>query len=50
MVPVYLQEVWPTDAAGLVAEQAIDGGSAGGMWINGDQIARIELLSERGHE
>lgn len=43
---LYLQEVWPTDENGLVAEDDLIRGSAGGMWINGDQIARIELLGQ----
>lgn len=42
---LYLQEVWPTDQQGLVAVDEIDRGSNVGMWINGDQIARIELFS-----
>lgn len=46
---LYLQEFWPTGEDGLVAEEEIERGSSGGMWINGDQIARIELLSEAGH-
>lgn len=41
---LYLQEVWPADADGQVAEDAFARGSVGAMWINGDQIARIEIL------
>ena len=43
---LYLQEVWPADEHGQVAEDDFEQGSVGGMWINGDGIARIEVLAE----
>jgi hypothetical protein len=43
---LFLQEAWPTDQEGLVAEEQLKRGSEGGTWISGDQIARIELLSD----
>lgn len=41
---LYLQEVWPADEDGQVAEDVFNEGSAGGLWIDGEQIARIEVL------
>jgi hypothetical protein len=41
---LYLQEVWPTDADGRVPEEQFERGSQGAMWINGGDIARIEVL------
>jgi hypothetical protein len=42
---LYLQEVWPADADGQVAEDVFDAGPLGGLWIDGDEIARIEVLT-----
>jgi len=44
---LYLQEAWPTDADGEVTETALAAGSKGGFWIEGEQIARIEVLHDR---
>lgn len=41
---LFLQEVWPTDQDGLVDEDVFEAGSVGGLWIDGEQIARIEVL------
>ena len=41
---LYLQEVWPADADGQVAEDVFDAGAVGGLWIDGGEIARIEVL------
>lgn len=43
---LYLQEVWPADENGQVAEDELERGSPGGMWIDGARIARIEILSD----
>jgi hypothetical protein len=45
---LYLQEAWPTDPDGRVPENLIAAGSPGGVWIDGQQIARIEVLSQGG--
>ncbi|HUR84887.1 MAG TPA: DUF6338 family protein [Solirubrobacteraceae bacterium] len=41
---LYLQEVWPADADGQVAAEDLAKGAVGGMWIDGEQIARLEIL------
>lgn len=42
---LFLQEAWPADVHGQVSAEEIDRGSPGAIWISGDQIARIEMLS-----
>lgn len=42
---LYLQDVWPLDREGYVTEEALAAGGVGGVWIDGEQIARIEILS-----
>ena len=41
---LYLQEIFEADEEGQISEDALARGSVGGMWIEGDQIARIETL------
>ena len=43
---LYLQEVWPAEADGQVTEDVFDRGSIGGLWVDGEQISRIEVLHD----
>lgn len=41
-----LQEFWPAGPDGTVAEDAFAAGSRGAVWIDGERIARLEVLVE----
>jgi Family of unknown function (DUF6338) len=41
---LYLQEVWATDADGLVPEERFNEGSIGALWVDAGEIARLEVL------
>lgn len=41
---LFLQAAWPADDDGQVAEDVLNQGPVVGLWIDGEQIARIEVL------
>jgi hypothetical protein len=41
---IYVEEVWPADADGVVDEQVLARVPKRGMWINADKIERLEVL------
>lgn len=41
---LYVQEVWPADADGTVRAEVFESGGGSASWLDGDTIARIEVL------
>lgn len=41
---IYVEEVWPADANGMVDEEILTRVPKRGMWINIDKIERLEIL------
>jgi hypothetical protein len=41
---IYVEEVWPADAEGLVDEAILQRAPRRGMWVSTDKIARLEVM------
>lgn len=41
---IYVEEVWPADASGVVDEAVLARNPRRGMWISANQIARLEVM------
>jgi hypothetical protein len=41
---IYVEEVWPADADGMVDQKVLDRVPPRGMWINVDKVERLEIL------
>jgi len=41
---IYVEEVWPADADGMVDQTVLDRVPKRGMWISADKVERLEIL------
>lgn len=41
---IYVEEVWPADASGIVEEADLTRTPSRGMWISADKVDRLEIL------
>jgi Family of unknown function (DUF6338) len=42
---IYIEEVWPADADGLVDQDALKRKPSRGMWIGSDRVERMEIIN-----
>jgi hypothetical protein len=41
---IYVEEVWPADAQGIVDAEVLQRAPTRGMWVSADKIARLEVM------